>query len=54
MFCPYCNADTSLISRQRSTSGANVLVILCSHCQKILGVVNDPSQIDSMIRRHSN
>ena len=42
MICPYCGAETSFSSTRRSAMGARLIVILCSFCQKILGVVNDP------------
>ena len=51
MICPYCNASTSLVSRQRSVSGANILVVLCSKCEKIVGIVNDPNEMASIVRR---
>lgn len=51
MICPHCNTNTSLTSRQRSVSGGYILVILCSNCQKIVGVVNDPHDIGNIVTR---
>lgn len=41
MVCPYCEADIRAFESEYSEAQAEVIVVvLCPHCRKILGIVN--------------